>query len=733
MEQQPNLFSDDPEQGQAGLFPTALQDAPAQVDPATRAAELRTEIAHHTRQYYVLDAPEISDAAFDSLMQELQAIERAHPELITSDSPTQRVGGYVAEQFAPVRHAAAMYSLEDAMDLDELDAWLTRTTEALTGPFEFICELKIDGSSIALTYRDSELIRAATRGDGVTGEDVTANIRTVRDIPHRLALDVPGEIEVRGEVYMPKSSFKRLNDDEDRAYSERLAEAQAAGRDTARVPAPKYFANMRNAAAGSLRQKDPSVTATRGLASFMYATADMDSVPVSAQRDFLDWLAALGFSVNPSVALCASAAEVHDFCEEATANRDGLGYDIDGVVVKVNRFDRQAELGFTSKAPRWAIAYKFPPEEKTTILRDIAIQVGRTGVLTPVAVFDPVVVAGSTVARATLHNLDEIHRKDVRVGDTIIIHKAGDVIPEVVGPVLSLRPAGAVEWEMPASCPSCASPVVRGEGEVAFRCLSLDCPAQAQERLVHWASRGALDIDGMGSEVVSHLLEQGLVHDVADYYTLTAAQLAALDMGRVNKDGEPIRLGTTVAAKIVAQIDESRHRSLARVLFGLGIRYVGKTVAEQLAGTFDSVTALEQADVTEIAQVEGVGEVIACSVKDFLDTPDNVKVIGRLAAYGVTLERTGSAPAGHMPLEGLTFVLTGTLTQSGLSRDEAGERLKALGAKVTGSVSSRTSYVVAGDNAGSKYDKALSLGVPLIDETAFLRILDEGHLPDDPS
>ncbi|MGN0035543.1 MAG: NAD-dependent DNA ligase LigA, partial [Coriobacteriales bacterium] len=704
--------------------------APVTSDPAARAAELRREIDYHTHLYYDLDAPEISDGAFDSLMQELLRIERAHPELVTPDSPTQRVGGSVVSQFAEVRHASAMYSLDDAMDLDELDAWLARVQEALGQGVEYICELKIDGSSIALTYHDGMLVRAATRGDGVTGEDVTANIRQVADIPARLAQPVAGDVEIRGEVYMPKSSFKRLNDAERDQYARRVAEAEAQGRDPDRVPRPKYFANLRNAAAGSLRQKDPAVTARRGLASFMYAAADMDAVPALTQRAFLDWLAELGFSVNPSVALCDTARGVHDFCAHALERRDALGYDIDGVVVKVNRFDLQATLGFTARAPRWAIAFKFPPEEKTTLLRDIAIQVGRTGVLTPVAVFDPVSVAGSTVSRATLHNLDEVHRKDVRVGDTVIVHKAGDVIPEVVGPVLSLRPDDAPEWEMPSLCPSCGSPVVRVEGEVAFRCISLDCPAQAQERLVHWASREALDIDGMGPEVVARLLEAGLVHDVADYYVLAEGELASLPMGRVTKEGEPVRLGHTVASKILSQIDDSRHRAFSRVLVGLGIPLVGKTVAGQIAEAYPSMDALDDVSAEELADLPGIGDKIAQSVKNFLAQPHNRDVIVRLARRGVELS-SQDAPREPVSkeLEGYTFVLTGTLTHSGLSRDEAGERLRALGAKVTGSVSRRTSYVIAGDNAGSKYDKAVALGVPILDEQAFERILETGTPP----
>ncbi|HIT50824.1 MAG TPA: NAD-dependent DNA ligase LigA, partial [Candidatus Aveggerthella excrementigallinarum] len=421
-------------------------------DAGARIQALRREIEHHTYLYYALDAPTISDAAFDSLMRELRELEAAHPEFYDPASPTQRVGGYVGEQFAPVVHEQRMYSLDNAMDLDELDAWLERTKEALGREVPLVCELKIDGSSIALTYEDGVLVRAATRGDGTTGEDVTVNVRTVRDVPLRLraeALDGiarTGSIELRGEVYMPKASFEALN---------------VAAEDNGRAP----FANPRNAAAGSLRQKDPKVTQGRDLSTFIYAVADERALSASGQWELLEWLREAGFHVNPDVKRCETAAEVHEFCERALEKRQSLPYEIDGVVVKVDSFALQAEMGFTARAPRWAIAFKFPPEEKTTLLRDITVQVGRTGVLTPVAELEPVVVAGSTVARATLHNLDEVRRKDVRVGDTVIVRKAGDVIPEVLGPVESLRPADAVPWDMPATCPSCGAPVVREEGE----------------------------------------------------------------------------------------------------------------------------------------------------------------------------------------------------------------------------------------------------------------------------
>lgn len=689
-------------------------------DPAARIEALRREIEHNSYLYYALDAPAISDGAFDSLMHELRALEAKHPELIDPSSPTQRVGGYVGEQFAPIQHERRMYSLDDAMDAGELDEWLGRVEDFFGEIPPLVCELKIDGSSVAFTFENGRLLKAATRGDGTTGEDITVNVRTVRDVPLRLrdeALsairDTEEPIELRGECYMPKSSFESLN-----------AAAEANGK--------SGFANPRNAAAGSLRQKDPQVTAHRDLSTFVYAVGDERKLALDTQWDLLQWLKRAGFHVNPDIELVHSAEEVHAFCERSLERRNALPYEIDGVVVKVNSFAQQEAMGYTARAPRWAIAFKFPPEEKTTLLRDITVQVGRTGKLTPVAELDPVRVAGSTVARATLHNEDEVRRKDVRVGDTIIVRKAGDVIPEILGPVLSLRPTDAQPWEMPRVCPSCQSPVVREEGEVDYRCISIDCPAQAAERLIHWASRGAMDIDGMGEEIIGRLIESGRVTDVADYYTLDAVELSMLDMGRVNKDGAPIRLGETVAKKLVAAIDESRMRPLARPLFGLGIRHVGKTMAEALAAAFPSIDALMAASKEELAAVEGVGPKIARCVYLFFRTPDNVAVIERLRKHGVSLEDDVQAAAEDalpQTLAGLTFVLTGSLTQSGMTRDEAGAALKARGAKVSGSVSKKTSYVVAGEAAGSKYDKAIALGVPVLDEDALLRILETGEVP----
>ncbi len=684
---------------------------------AERVLRLRHEIEYHTHRYYVLDDPEISDSAFDSLMRELKDIEDAHPELRDPSSPTQRVGGEIGNQFEPVVHERRMYSLDNAMNFEELDAWMERTEAALGSFVPLVCELKIDGSSLALTYEQGKLVRAATRGDGTTGEDVTVNVRTVHDVPLRL-MDkgykgvregIPS-IELRGEIYMPKSSFDSLN-----------KQAEALG--------TKTFANPRNAAAGSLRQKDPSVTAERDLSTFMYAIAREASIEASSQWELLSWLRECGCHVNPDVRLCTSASEVHEFCRECLEKRSDLPYEIDGVVVKVNSFALQEELGFTARAPRWAIAYKFPPEEKTTILRDITVQVGRTGACTPVAELDPVLVAGSTVSRATLHNEDEVQRKDVRIGDTVIIRKAGDVIPEVLRPILSLRPEHAQVWKMPATCPSCGSPLVREEGEAAYRCVSLDCPAQAQERLMHWASRGALDIEGMGEELIGKLIEADLLHDVADFYQLTFDQLEQLDMGRTNIKGESIVLGPVMAKKLIEAIEDSKKRTLSNVVFGLGIRHVGKTMAQTITRVYPSMHELRQAQVDDLANIEGVGVIIAQSIHDFLHNDTNLQVIKRLADVGVPMTQEVETPSVPQTLEGMTFVLTGTLVESGLTRDEAGEKLKAYGAKVSSSVSKKTSYVICGEAAGSKRTKAESLGVPILTERDFLELIETGLVP----
>lgn len=696
---------------------TRAEKQSADSDVYGRIAALRKEIDYHTHRYYVLDDPAISDAAFDSLMRELKKLEEEHPEFASSASPTQRVGGAVSSQFSPVVHEQRMYSLDNAMSFDELEAWMDRVEQAFDSFVPLVCELKIDGSSLALTYQDGYLVKAATRGDGTTGEDVTVNVRTVSDIPLTLfdggrAQIAPSAsaVEVRGEIYMSKTSFEALNQ---QALSEKK----------------NTFANPRNAAAGSLRQKDPAVTAERELATFMYAIARDSAIQAKGQFELLQWLKACGFHVNPDVCLCSSRKEVIAFCKQCLERRADLPYEIDGVVVKVNDFALQHELGYTARAPRWAIAYKFPPEEKTTLLRDITIQVGRTGALTPVAELNPVLVAGSTVSRATLHNEDEIKRKDLRIGDTVIVRKAGDVIPEILSAIPSLRPSDAKPWHMPKICPSCGSEIVREEGEAAYRCVAIDCPAQAHERLIHWASRGALDIEGMGEEIIARLLSLGLVKDVSDYYSLTFEALENLDMDRVTVHGEPIRLGATVAKKLMAAIEESKTRSLARVVFGLGIRHVGKTLAETIVKRYPSMTSLKAATVEDLALIDGVGQIIAESIFAFFRTEDNLRVIARLADAGVTMESAAEESTVPQSLQGLTFVLTGSLVETGMTRDEAASRLKAFGAKVSSSVSKKTSFVICGEAAGSKRLKAEELGVPLLNERDLVTLLETGIPP----
>jgi len=764
-----------------------------------RAAALRDEIDQHSYRYYALDEPSISDAAFDSLMRELQELEQNYPELIVPTSPTQRVGGFInTTTFDAVTHAERMYSLDNAMNLDELDAWLNRIYEAHAGvPLPaFVCEPKIDGSSIALTYEEGSLVRAATRGDGTTGEDVTANVRTVRDVPLRLMnteatsatvtantaltdtavrgstpatatatasaaptaahatasaapaaahatasavlASTSAAIEVRGEIFMPQTSFERLN-------TEIEKEAEATGK------VSKPFANPRNAAAGSLRQKDARITAMRDLATFFYTMPDgcARNLGLTSQTEMLDWLKNAGFRTNPLIERCTNSDEVRAFCQRALELRNQLPYEIDGVVIKLDDFELQRALGFTAKAPRWAIAFKFPPEEKTTVLQRIVVQVGRTGVLTPVAEFDPITVAGSTVGRATLHNLDEVLRKDVRIGDTVIVRKAGDVIPEVLGSVLSLRPSNTKPWDMPTTCPSCGSEIARDTDSVAFRCINTECPAQLLERLSHWVSRGALDIDGLGEKLIEKMVDASLVRDVADFYHLDEATIAALETGEMKyvrplspeqreKTGdyekEPVVVGAVIAKKLVAQIQESTRQPFARVLFGLGIRNVGKQVAELITARYPSANALMTAPEDKLQNLDGVGAIIATSIVDFFKAPQNLKLIEKLRAAGLQLELSDEAAAEQaaaakpQTLAGLTFVLTGSLEVH--SREEAEALLRARGAKTSGSVSAKTSYVVAGPKAGSKLTKAQSLGIPILDEEALLAIIETGVVPE---
>ena len=694
-----------------------------------RVEELRAVIEKNNRLYYDQDAPELEDFEYDALTRELKELEAQYPELVTPASPTQHVGGTPSGRFAKVTHAVKMESLLDAFSYDELRDFDRRVRDAGIEP-EYVVEIKIDGLSCSLEYENGELVRASTRGDGVVGEDVTANVRAIKKIPKKLK-NAPEFLEVRGEVYMPHEAFQHL-----------CAEQELQG------AAP--FKNPRNAAAGSLRQKDAKITGSRGLSIFVFNVQQVRGKELTTHAESLDYLKSLGLPVSPRYHIVHDIEDAIKEIEQIGQNRSKLDFDMDGAVIKVNHFAQRDLMGSTNKFPRWAIAFKFEAEEAVTTVRNVVWQVGRTGKLTPVAERDPVRVAGSTVARATLHNIDEIRRKNVREGDTIIVHKAGDVIPEVVGPVLDKRPADSVDWHMPEVCPVCGSPVVHEDGEVAYRCVSIDCPAQLKERLLHWVSRGCMDVDGLGDEIVDKMIAAGLIHDVADFYQLTVDDIAGLDTGRTYassnskkgvKKGDPIPVGLKTAEKIIAELNKSKSQPLGRVLFALGIRHVGKSVGEVIAERFLSIDKLILASEEDIAECEGIGPKIAASVKQFLAVPENLAVLERLRQAGLSLEvdlgaahAQAAADAGvageladAQPLAGLTFVLTGTLVNR--TRDEAGAALKVLGAKVSGSVSKKTSYLVAGPKAGSKLTKAEQLGVPVLDEDALEQILATGEVP----
>jgi DNA ligase (NAD+) len=673
-------------------------------DLAARAVELRELIDHHNRRYYGLDDPEVSDAEYDELIRELAGIEADHPELITEDSPTRRPGGAAPSPdspvtFSPVTHLVPMLSLDNAFDLSDLLAWGKRLERLVPEPVAFVGEPKLDGLAVSLTYEDGRLIRAATRGDGVTGEDVTANVLTIGSVPRRLRLaDPPSVLEVRGEVFMRLAAFEELN--------RRQAEAEK-----------RLFANPRNAAAGSLRQLDPAVTASRNLSLSVYGFGAREGGrPLTTHWETLEWLGEAGLPVNERAERFTDLEGVHGFASSMLEHRHDLGYDVDGAVVKVDDLDQRRRLGATSKAPRWAIAFKFPPEEKTTLLKQIFVSIGRTGRATPFAELEPVFVGGSTVARATLHNEDEVARKDIREGDTVVVRKAGDVIPQVVAPVLARRPDGSAPWTFPACCPECGGPLVRLEGEADRYCVNLECPAQRVQRILHFASRGAMDIEGLGEKLVVQLCQRELVKDAADIYSLSKATFLDLE-----------RFADKSADNLVAAIEASKSRPLAKVLVGLGIRHVGPTAAVALAAELGHLDRIEAAGVEDLVAVEGIGPIIAESLQEFFAEERNRVVVEKLRAAGVNLEgpkRAGTAGAdagaGLPPLAGLTFVLTGTL--AGMTRDEAQAAIEAAGGKVSGSVSKKTAYVVAGENPGSKLDKAGSLGVPVLDEDG-LRVL----------
>ncbi len=647
-----------------------------------RVEELRREIARHDRLYYVEARPEIPDHEYDRLFAELKRLEEAHPELVTPDSPTQRVGGEPLEELEQVEHAVPMLSLDNTYSLGELRSWYERVVRQLGHrPEGLTAELKIDGVSIALIYEDGVLVRAVTRGNGRVGDDVTANARTIRTVPLAIGARLP-LLEVRGEVYMPRSVFRELN-------RRRRAEGEP------------EFANPRNATAGSIRLLDPREAARRRLAVWCYQVARIRGRTLARHSEAMALLAELGFPVNPGFEVCSTLEAVVSFVERWREQRHGLDFETDGVVVKVDRLDEQQVLGATARAVRWAVAYKYPPEGKKTRVLDIVVQVGRTGVLTPVAVLEPVQISGSTVSRATLHNFEELRRLDVRIGDTVWVSKGGEVIPKVEAVDLSARPPGARPFPVPERCPACGTPVVREAGEVAVRCPNRSCPAVVLARLKHFVSRGGMEIEGLGPRLLEQLVTEGLVTDPASLWGLDPERLAALP-----------GWGETSAANLMRQLEEAKARPLSRVLFALGIPHVGERAARILAGRFRTMDALLAAGVEEMEALEGIGPVIARSLRRWLDDPGNRELIRRLREAGLRMEEPEEAPA-QGGLDGLSFVLTGTLSRP---RPELQRRLEELGARVSGSVSGRTSYVVAGASPGSKLERARTLGVPVLGE-----------------
>jgi DNA ligase (NAD+) len=667
------------------------------VDAATRIEELRRQIRHHEERYYVESAPEISDAEFDALVRELQSLERDHPDLVTIDSPTQRVGGRTAEGFASVRHAEPMLSLDNAYNVDELTAFderLRRGLDNLEGPVAYVAELKIDGLGIALQYRDGRLTRAATRGDGITGEDVTANVQTITDIPRTLTGGPKGTVEIRGEIYLPRKEFERTN-----------AEREEAGE-------PR-FANPRNAASGAIRQIDPEQVRKRGLRAFVYQLVSMEGAP-ETHRKLLESLKQWGLPVESHWKALKGIDKVAEYCAEWGEHRSSgartLAFDTDGVVVKLDDVALRARLGTTSKFPRWAIAYKFPPEQAETTLTKIDINVGRTGAVTPFAVLEPVFIAGTTVSMATLHNANEVARKDIRDGDRVIVEKAGDIIPQVVRVVDQERKGRAERWHMPTHCPRCQSTLVRGDEEAVWRCENTSCPAKLQRGLEHFAARHAMNIEGLGESRIAQLIAEGLVTSYADVYKLTQERLENID-----------RMAEKSAANLIAQIDRSKTRDFWRLIYGLGIRHVGERGAQALAAAFGSMTALMAASKEQLQAVPDIGPVVAAAVREYLDQPQNQALINELAAAGLKMDAPIAAGSTPGPLSGKIFVLTGTLAT--MSREAATEAIQARGGKVTSSVSKKTDYVVVGADPGSKLAKAETLGISVLDEHAFTKLV----------
>ena len=667
--------------------------------PEERAEELRAQIRSHAHRYYILDDPVVSDAQYDALVKELLALEEEHPDLITPDSPTQRVGTPVGDLFRPVEHLRPLFSLDNAESREDLESWEARMERQLGGaPGGYACELKIDGLAVVLTYRDGSLTTGATRGDGRVGEDITANLRTIDSIPLRLiGDDVPEVLEVRGEVYMPYEAFEELN--------ERQAEM-----------GKPIFANPRNAAAGSVRQKDPAATAERRLGIWIYQLGLVEDGPnFDTHWETVEYMRSVGLRVNPSNSVVSSIDDVLSYVERAEADRHDMPYQTDGVVIKVDSLAEQDTLGYTAKAPRWAIAYKFPPEEQVTTLKDIAINVGRTGAATPFAVLEPVFVGGATVGMATLHNEDQVKKKDVRIGDKVIVRRAGDVIPEVVGPVVAVRTGDEVEWSMPAECPFCGNPIVRPEGEAVARCTGgFECPSRVREWLFHFAGRGGMDIEHLGYKTIDLLLDLGLITDPADIFTFDVEQLLELE-----------GWGEISVGNLSRAIEAARDRPVGRLLTALGIRHVGGTVARTLVRAFGGIPALMQADEEAISSIEGIGPVIAAGVREWFDDPANRELVNKLGDAGVRLEEEISEGVESGLLEGCTFVVSGTI--EGFSREEAQAAIEARGGKATGSVSSKTTALIVGESPGaSKTQKAEELGVPIVDGQLFERLLVEG-------
>ncbi len=664
-------------------------------DNAKRIEELRQLLNHYNYEYHVLDQPSVPDAEYDRMMNELQDLEEANPELRTEDSPTQRVGGPPLEGFQKVEHRVPMLSLGNAFGEEDLKDFDRRVRDRIGEDFSYVCELKIDGLAVSLIYEDGLFVRGATRGDGTVGEDITQNLKTIPAIPLRLSEGV--SMEVRGEAYMPKPSFMKLNENREKNEQD-------------------VFANPRNAAAGSLRQLDPKIAASRNLSVFVYGVGTVEGRELSSHSDGLDFLNELGFKTNPEWKRCNTIEDVIEFIGGWSEKRPDLSYEIDGIVVKVDALDQQEELGFTAKSPRWAIAYKFPAEEVVTKLLDIELNVGRTGVITPTAVLEPVLVAGTTVQRASLHNEDLIREKDIKIGDYVVVKKAGDIIPEVVSVIEERRTGEEVPFSMPEHCPECESDLVRLEEEVALRCINPKCPAQLREGLIHFVSRNAMNIDGLGERVITQLFREELIHDVADIYQLTHEQLIELD-----------RMGEKSVTNLLEAIQTSKENSLEKLLFGLGMRHVGAKAARTLAQQFGSMDSLMQANIEDLEAINEVGQKMADSVVRYFQNEEVQELIEELKEAGVNMTYKGPKPVSIEDIDsvfaGKTVVLTGKLEQ--MSRGDAKKILEQQGAKVTGSVSKSTDLVIAGEDAGSKLEKAETLGIEVWSENRFLEELNE--------